>query len=519
MDKQQISKTILGESEGRLPDGATRITKFPSTPTPEKPNHLPVENVVINEVLTHTDPPFEDAIELRNLSDNPVDVGNWWISNSESSLKKYRIPANTTLTAQGVMVFYEAQFNPAPGAEHSFALNSAHGDKVILSEGNGSGKLTGYRAIIEFGATQNGVSLGRVKTSIGDQFTALTKPTFGVDDPSSVSAFRKGDGAANTDAKVGPVVIHEIMYHPAPLPLGAGTPDDEFIELHNNTNTTVPLYDPLHPENTWLIDGGTTFEFPRGFLLPPGGYVVLIEFNPVKDPEKTASMAKRLGIPDGVPILGPLRGQLANGGDTVALYKPDPPQGLQHDDAGFVPYILVDQVTFSDTAPWPNEADGLGATLQRANANKFANDPVNWKAAAPNPGRANSSDEVADTDADGMPDGWETAFGLDPNNSNDADGDADGDGLTNLSEYLAGTDPGDAASALRLGAVSLANGKLSLVFAASQGRLIEIQSTPALGQAAWESVLEVDVKSDGPQQVEVDLPAGEAHFFRLLLVE
>ncbi|MBT7735192.1 MAG: lamin tail domain-containing protein, partial [Verrucomicrobia bacterium] len=509
LDKQQISKTILGESEGRLPDGATRITKFPSTPTPGKSNHLPVENVVINEVITHTDPPFEDAIELRNLSDNPVDISNWWISNSESSLKKYRIPANTTLTAQGVMVFYEAQFNPAPGAEHSFALNSAHGDKVILSEGNGSGKLTGYRAIIEFGATQNGVSLGRVKTSIGDQFTALTKPTFGVDDPSSVSAFRKGDGAANTDAKVGPVVIHEIMYHPAPLPLGAGTPDDEFIELHNNTNTTVPLYDPLHPENTWLIDGGTTFEFPRGFQLPPGGYVILIEFNPVKDPEKTASLAKRLGIPDGVPILGPLRGQLANGGDTVALYKPDPPQGLQHDDAGFVPYILVDQVTFSDTAPWPNEADGLGATLQRANANKFANDPVNWKAAAPNPGRANSSDEVADTDADGMPDGWETAFGLDPNNSNDADGDADGDGLTNLSEYLAGTDPGDAASALRLGAVSLANGKLSLVFAASQGRLIEIQSTPALGQAAWESVLEVDVKSDGPQQVEVDLPAGE----------
>ena len=519
LDKRLISKTIPGESEGRLPDGATRITKFPSTPTPGKSNYLPVENVVINEVLTHTDPPFEDAIELQNLSDNPVDIGNWWISNSESSLKKYRIPANTTLTARGVMAFYEGQFNPAPGAEHSFALNSAHGDKVILSEADGFGKLTGYRAIIEFGAAQNGVSLGRVKTSIGDQFVTLVSPTFGVDNPSSVSAFRKGAGAANATAKVGPVVIHEIMYHPAPLPLGAGTPDDEFIELHNITNTTVPLHDPLHPENTWLIDGGTTFEFPRGFQLPPGGYVVLIEFNPVKNPEKTASLAKRLGIPDGVPILGPLRGQLANGGDTVALYKPDPPQGLQHDDAGFVPYILVDQVTFSDTAPWPSAADGLGATLQRATANKFANDPVNWKAAAPNPGRANRSAEMADTDADGMPDEWETAFGLDPNNSNDADGDADGDGLTNVSEYLAGTDPGDAASALRLTAVNLANSKMSLVFEASQGRLIEIQSTPALGQAAWKSVLEVDVKSDGPQQVEVDLPVGEAQFFRLLLVE
>ena len=519
LDKRQISKTIPGESEGRLPDGATRITKFPDTPTPGKSNYLPVQNVVINEVLTHTDPPFEDAIELRNLSGGTVDIGNWWISNSQANLKKYRIPANTTLSARGVMAFYEGQFNPAPGAAHSFALNSAHSDKVILSEADGFGKLTGYRAIIEFGAAQNGVSFGRVKTSIGDQFTALAKPTFGVDNPSSVSAFRKGGGAANAEAKVGPVVIHEIMYHPAPLPLGAGTPDDEFIELHNITNATVPLFDPLHPENTWLIDGGTTFEFPRGFQLPPGGYVVLIEFNPVKNLEKTASLAKRLGIPDGVPILGPLRGQLANGGDTVALYKPDPPQGLQHDDAGFVPYILVDQVTYNDTAPWPSEADGLGATLQRATANKFANDPVNWKAAAPNPGRANRSTEVTDSDGDGMPDEWETAFGLDPNNSNDASADADGDGLANLGEYLAGTDPGDAASVLRLANVSLGNGKLSLVFEAAQGRLIEIQSTPALGRAAWKSVLEVDVKSDGPQQVEVDLPTGEAQFFRLLLVE
>ena len=42
LDKRLISKTIPGESEGRLPDGATRITKFPSTPTPGKSNYLPV---------------------------------------------------------------------------------------------------------------------------------------------------------------------------------------------------------------------------------------------------------------------------------------------------------------------------------------------------------------------------------------------------------------------------------------------------------------------------------------------
>ena len=149
----------------------------------------------------------------------------------------------------------------------------------------------------------------------------------------------------------------------------------------------------------------------------------------------------------------------------------------------------------------------------------FANDPVNWKAAAPNPGRANRSTEIADTDLDGMPDEWETTFGFDPSDDADAVGDADGDGLSNLGEYLAGTDPGDAASALRLSADRLANGKLSLVFEALPGRLFEIQSTPALGLAAWKSILEVDVKTGGPQQVEVDLRAAETQFFRLLLLE
>ncbi len=48
---------------------------------------------------------------------------------------------------------------------------------------------------------------------------------------------------------------------------------------------------------------------------------------------------------------------------------------------------------------------------------------------------------MPDSDEDGMPDGWEVAFGLDPMDPSDATTDDDLDSLSALEEYLAGTDP------------------------------------------------------------------------------
>ena len=49
--------------------------------------------------------------------------------------------------------------------------------------------------------------------------------------------------------------------------------------------------------------------------------------------------------------------------------------------------------------------------------------------------------DPTDADGDGLPDWWETLYGLDPDDPADAAEDPDGDGLPNLAEFRAGTDP------------------------------------------------------------------------------
>ncbi len=399
IDSVSFGAQLEGVSQGRLPDGAANIVSFPATPTPDASNYLPLSNVVINEVLTHTDPPIEDAIEIQNTAGTNVNIGGWWISNSQRDLKKFRIPAGLSLTPGEFKVFYETNFNA--GAGTNFTLNSAHGDSVHLSEVDGLGNLTGYRAVVEFGAAANGVSFGRFATSTGVDFTAMAQRTFGVDSPANVIAFRNGAGLTNSYPKVGPVVFNEIMYHPVSGSNATELAEEEFVELYNITAEPVPMYDTNHPANGWRLSGGINFNFSSSDAIPGNGYLVIVAFNPATNPAALVSFRAKYGT-NGT-VIGPFSGRLDNAGEAIELYRPDAPQQPPHPDVGFVPMILVDRVAYDDIAPWPTAPDGGGASLQRIAPLLYGNEVLNWTDDPPTAGAANGEGALVPPTISGQP--------------------------------------------------------------------------------------------------------------------
>ncbi|MDP6525948.1 MAG: lamin tail domain-containing protein, partial [Kiritimatiellia bacterium] len=335
--------------------------------SPGEADPEPVTDIVLNELMAHTDfsdpgMPWldsDDWVEVYNTSSSAVSLAHWYLSDSADNLKKWPIEPTDALASNAWVTFTESQHfhtNELTG----FGLDK-DGETLFLSYLPGTDEDRVGDAV-RFKGQENDVTLGRY-TDGGEYWFTLSPTT----------------NAANA-APSSRVVIAELMIHPPPTPANPeDNTHDEYIKLFNPLDSQVDLWTDSGP---WRIDGGVDFVLPADISLAANGSLLIVPFDP-SDTNSLTVFADAYGITnaESMTILGPYDGKLSNWGERIALERPQAP-----DVVGDAPsWVIVDEVIYSTSSPWPTEVHTNTLSLQRTSILESGNDPDSWSAVGANP--------------------------------------------------------------------------------------------------------------------------------------
>jgi len=292
-----------------------------------------VSAVRISEVLSHPST-GEDWIELVNAGPEPADLTGCALTDRLGQPARWTFPSGTRLDPGAFMVLTATQLG--------FAFSS-RGDEAFLLELAGTNVLR-FLDTADLPAVPLDEPLGVYQRSDGAcDFTELRTPT---------------PGAPNALPRVGPVVLSEILFFPTP---GKAA----FVELANLSTADVPLHDPAHPTNVWILKGVGEFAFPPGTTLPGSSALIVCAADP-------AVFRTQYPVEPNLPVFGPWPGALSADGETLTLLQPGPPE-----TDGTVPFHRVDHVTYRTGPPWPTPTPG--SSVERDPVGAYGNDPASWR--------------------------------------------------------------------------------------------------------------------------------------------
>lgn len=316
-----LSRPDHGESDPLAWTASARIGGNPGSPD-QPPTNYPLAAIVMNEFLAHTDPPYQDSIELYNAGTGTVDISGCYLTDNPDQPTRFRIPNGTTLAPRACRSFSDTNVN--------ITLKLAGGRIYLINP-----EATIVLDSIAYEAQERHVSMGRCPngSALWNQLAAMSL------------------GSTNGPATNRGVVINEIMFNPI-----TGNDSDEYIELHNRAATNISLAN-------WRFNDGVDYTFPPGATISAGGYLVIAS--------DAASLRTRYaGTLTTTNCYGNYDGTLANGGERIALVKPDDPT-LPYQD-----FVVVDEVTYGDG--WGTWADGGGSSLELIDPRSENRLSMNW---------------------------------------------------------------------------------------------------------------------------------------------
>lgn len=102
---------------------------------------------------------------------------------------------------------------------------------------------------------------------------------------------------------------------------------------------------------------------------------------------------------------------------------------------------------------------------------------------------------------DGIPNGWKQQYGFDPLDPTVANADTDGDGMSNLQEFLAGANPLNSSSGLRITAITPVGVDVRVYFTSVGGKYYSLQRCNSMG-GVWVDIVTNIPGDDGIQWVK-----------------
>ena len=227
----------------------------------------PLVDVVVNEVLSHTDPPDLDAIELHNTTSASIDISHWWLSDADADYQKFRIPRGHDPAGGRLSGLRRERFQPVRRCRScGFRLGRRSRRRGLAAGRQRPGPADAIRGPCDV----HGSGQRRIVRPLAQRHGRVVS-----------------DGLADAGFRERPAPAWRGQQRPA-----RGTGRRQRIELqpaagrlriHRTVQclgrTTCRCTIRLNPAHPWKFDG-VDYAFPAGTVLPSHGVALVVPVDP-----------------------------------------------------------------------------------------------------------------------------------------------------------------------------------------------------------------------------------------------